>query len=484
MTRPLRVLPLAAGLGLAACQSLALDLVPGVDARADAPARPLDAAPPLDAGVRHDAKAPPDAQRDATMVHEGSADAPSTDAGPRLDASTFVCAPASQTTFGPLLVGDVNPAYTSGVAARAASRVYLFDSVSVDAGGQIFVQPFDLSTDAGPSQGTSTLLYTPDAGPDLYLHDVAVAPSGDIVLLYGSGQWRQDRRPNVTTEGPLYALFLQQGAPGGSLSVLSNVSLDPSTGVYGQAHATWDDGAGAFHISWERRSTYVGDAGEYSIAVSSFTASGGATGTGYGRVPVTNDGKFVLAAGTEQGSVGAAFGVLGVAYVTLLGGGTPSLALLTGSPVSDTIIQAGPDGADPPFVATAGTSAGLVYVAYQYNEPELTTSLVTIQEAGTGVATPGAYLGTPQTIVNARVVNDNAGGGVGVVVEYPAAIGFAYVSPDAMLVLAGDAGILRAPDAGVTDQISIGSFRGSFVVALFNSMSHQTIAAVSGCTSP
>jgi hypothetical protein len=471
MTRGLEVLLSAAGLGLAACQSLALDIVPAGDAHADA------------VRSRPDAMALPDARRDGTMPRDsGRHDAPPrSDASPESDGATFVCAPSSQRMFGPLLIGDTNSAYTSGVAARAASSVYLFDGLTpADAGSQIFVQPFQLSTDAGPARGQATLLYTPDAGPDLYLHDVATAPNGDLILLYGSGQWRKGRAASITTEGLLHALFLRPSTQGGSLSVISNVLVDPSNGVYGQAHAVWDDGAGVFHVSWQRRSGYVEDAGVYSISVRTFTPSGVEAGVDYGRVPV---GEYVLSGDTEQGSVGAVGGILGVAYVELVGGGTPRLALLAGSPFSDMLVQAGPDAGDPPFVATAGTSQGLVYIGYQYNEPALTATLITIQDSGAGSVTSRMEMSANQTIKNARMVSDNAGGGVGVVVEYPEAIGFAYVSPGVTVILPGDAGIARS-DGGATDEISIGSFQGSFVVALFNGASHQTTAAVGGCSPP
>ena len=472
---------------LGGCQSLALDITAGApdgSILSDAHAR-------FDGDARAHGEASPTTE---TGTRDTGATCTPRDAACGDATAPFFCsANTSQASFPLQLTGTSNPRFTSGVATRNANRAFLFSGLAAtDAGSAcaIYAQAFDLAADGG-ALGAAASLYAPSPpnAAGLFVHDVATAPSGVILLVYGFGGGPA-KRPELTNEGPLYALFLRAvpGAGGGGsgvagLSVVGSVVLDSATNLYGQAHALWDDTAGVFHVSWERPTGSFDDAGIYSVRVQTLAPDGGiVAGEGYAQVPVASDGAHILNAGTEQGSVGVTGGVLGVAYVDL-NAVSPEVALLAGSGLSDTLVGVG-DAGDPPFVTIAGTPSGLVYVRYIYNGQTLVTELVTIQDGGATRVGAGTSTGGPSDIFRARAVGDNAGGGVGVALLHSADVAFAYVSPNAQLLLMADTSLPRYSDGGPLDELGVGSFGGSFIFSVYSNAQHRVTAAVSGCTPP
>ncbi len=491
MARSRLLLPVVALMApcLSGCQSLALDLTKAVP----------DGSLSKDAHAPMDGKGGGDAGRDASThdahdAHDGpTEDAVATCAlgdAACVDATVpFFCSPnASQASFPLQVTGASNPRFTSGVATRNADRAFVFSGLAAtDAGSPcaIYAQAFDLTADGG-ALGDAAPIYAPSPpnGEGLYIHDVATAPSGVMLLVYGFGGG-PFKSADLTYEGPLYALFLRSGHLGGGavpgLAVVANVTLDSATNLYGQAHVMWDDGAGLFHVSWEHPTESYDDASDYSVRVQTLAPDGGVVpGESYAQIPVPSDGAHVSRS-AYQGGVGVKGGVLGVAYIDLERS-APRVALVSGSGLNDTVVGFGDAGTS--FVVVAGTPAGFVYVRYGYDGQTLSTDLVTIQDGGEVSAQAGASMGGPSDIFGGRGVGDNAGGGMGVALLHSRNVGFAYVSPNAQLLLVADAVLPRYSDGGPLDELGVGSFGGSFLFSAYSNAKHQVTAAVSGCTPP
>jgi len=481
------------GTVMVACQSLSLDILPDASTARDGGVR--DGAS-RDGGDR-DVRVAGDARADSHTAH-GDAGQPvdasgDSDASSCLDAAvSMLCPSGMQTSFVTMSAG-ANPGFTSGVAARTASQVLVFTSfVAGDAGSgnEIYVQEFDPVT--GVASGTASPVYAPGPGEGLFLHDVATASSGEIVVLYGYGGFPEYGTKYTTTtsvastEGPLGAVFFRPSCmndPSAGLEVIGH--WDQATGAsdYGQAYAVWDDTAHVFALSWEYDTRVVFSMeDEYSMTVMTFTPDGHVAAGGVAVVP-TDDSNWVATRSSQQGAVGRAGGVFGIAYASLTRGypqmsfvGTPSGASIADVSVESlTMIY-------PPWVAAAGTAQGIVSVYDDTSHGEVSGGFFPVRgDAGVGTVTAFTIPSATQAI-GGRAVGDNAGGGAGVALLYQGGLDFAFI------------GAGGAPSGSPTQQIShgyvvgdafnIGSFGGSFVLGLYSSADHAVSAAVSGCTPP
>jgi hypothetical protein len=401
-----------------------------------------------------------------------------------------------QTSFGAIGQGDSNPNFLSGVGALGTNVMYIFSSYNPPGDGgmgstdyEIYVQAFDPKS--GASKGPSKSLFvdpTPNPKPQegYYVTSAAVAPSGEIVLLYYS---------QIGTGKDVYAMFLSPSTGGGSsdggsvdgLTVQKVVLVNGSnTNVsYPGAPADlspqviWSNTSQTFIVSYN---TGGGDP-DYFYKYS----SGGQEAGGADPVP-TN----VPAGGTGQtaGSVGESGELLAFAYGC--GGGLASACLtildenenLVGQP----FIMANNLGAIS-WAGVAGTAKGFVY-AYdgqsgttQFPKGFIGEAFVSTSPdggVGAGVAGDAGVTTFPgftftNRAIDGRVVADDTGtggsGGVGIALVYDdGTVKFAYVSADG----AGHVGPYTViPQGGGAGAMSIANFNGHFAISSYTPATHS-----------
>jgi hypothetical protein len=400
-----------------------------------------------------------------------------------------------QTSFGSIGQGDSNPNFHSGMGALGTNVMYIFSSYTPPGDGglgstdyEVYVQAFDPKS--GASKGPSKSLFVAPAlgltitrNDAFFVTSAAVAPSGEIVVLYFLG---------VSGGGALYAAFLSPSAAGGSSDggsvdgltlqkvVLVNDSYPYVTGPYDSAdhspQVIWSNTSQTFIASGRESDVYFFD--KYS--------SGGQAAGGADPVPTNSSGNTV---GTSIGSVGESGSLLGFAYTC--GGGAAAGACLTifdesENLVGQPIILANTLGENS-WAGVAGTAKGFVYVYDgQYQSAQFPSGFVgeafvsTSTDGGVGAGDAGVTTFPGFTFASraiaGRVVADDIGtggsAGVGVALVYDSGpVKFAYVNADG----AGHQGpytvIPQAGGGGGT--MSITNFNGNFAISSYTSATNS-----------
>ncbi len=395
-----------------------------------------------------------------------------------------------QTSFGAIGQGDSNPNFHSGMGALGTNVMYIFSSYNPPGDGgmgstdyEVYVQAFDPKS--GASKGPSKSLFVaPPLGLTITRNDgffvtsAAVAPSGEIVVLYFLA---------VSGGGALYAAFLSPSAAGGNSDggsvdgltlqkvVLVNDSYPYATGPGGPAD-------GSPQVIWSNASqTFVASGRHNDFYFLDKFASGGQAAGSADPVPTNASNNFV---GASIGSVGESGGLLGFAYSC--GGGLAGACLtildesenLVGQP----IILANNLGENS-WAGVAGTAKGFVYVYDgQYGSAQFPSGFVgeafvsTSTDGGVGVGVAGDAGVTTfpgftfaSRAIAGRVVGDDIGtggsAGVGVALVYDGGpVKFAYVSADG----AGHQGPYTViPAGGGAGAMSIANFNGNFAISSY-----------------
>jgi hypothetical protein len=471
-----------------------------------------------------------DAKRDSARdaAHDGGADAAvdaardsgkdaARDALPDVSASC----PSAQTQFGRFGTGTAMAGFLSGVGARNAAQMFIFDGYyglvpsGVDAGGDagnggripvVYAQAFDPHTGApaGPAAPlfvppVSAELDNPGPGVGITLFSAAVSPTGYIALVYDIHY--------VNAGETLYMAILQPTIDGGGAEDAGIGALELETTVLlqgagengeGQPFVIWSDAVEAFVASWaySASSNYVG--------LRSYGIAGNLGGLDLGPVPSDDDGIVSIGNGFGTiGSVGVSGGLFGVTYLDQLNGSPdPALTVLDeeGHQVGPSIdvAHARTNGAN--WAATAGTANGFVYfwdnpgVAYQGQSGVSEVFLPVSQDAGVLGQLPdgGADAASPfptftlpgQRAQQARVIADGVGGagGAGAAIQYNWGIDFVYVHADGV-THQGPTQVFAHQNAS-GDLVSMTNFAGSFVVSLYSELEHRTVVAATGCQTP
>jgi hypothetical protein len=411
------------------------------------------------------------------------------------DGSVGNACPSAQTQFGNTAIGDENPNFTSGVGARTAKQLLIFDSYigpdpAGDGGGInlgfTYLQAFDPGTGAstGPAQPLFQLKDLEVPGDDgaiaFQFQSSAVAPTGEISLIYAVRFYDA----GIYDEGfALYATFLAPSSDAGSgLQVKQSVLLETAA-ITGQPHVFWSNASQAFVMSWVYSGPYV--------KIKKFLVDGRAAGGDSDVVPTDRpDGAIFSDSNHEAGAVGASGSLFGVAYQSNAVPERPELSVLdaVGGPVGSPAALA-PTG-NPLWVAVAGTSQGFVYfydangVAENFLPMSADAGVAGALASETADASTFAGFSFPGTMhaYAARAVADDIGGigGVGLDLLYPNGVSFAYVNADG----AGHQGpnSVFAHTYASGDYTSMTNYAGSFVVSLYIAANHQTQIAASGCS--
>ncbi|HEY2730979.1 MAG TPA: hypothetical protein VGK52_13640 [Polyangia bacterium] len=376
-----------------------------------------------------------------------------------------------QLQFSNVIKGDVNPSFTSGVGVANADTVFIFSgyhgplpadggaSGATDAGAAmgsaIYVQSFDLKTQA--SLGPPVPLLFPEDGPIFYVQDVAIAPTGEIALLYAHSS---------TTDTRAVAMFasfftMTAGADGGApkLNVQKTVQLESVPLARG--HVIWGPSSQTFICSWK----YLG--ASWFARIKTFKVDGtpgtGSVGTVPTRVGINDDGENDVAVGTVGPLVGMAVRDIstGAAMLTILG--------TDGLQVGD-FVQMEPQAIS--FVGVGGTTKG--FVTFANTGTPVLESYAATTGAGSVLADGGADGGMPMpvqvgtfssTIHSGRLIGDDssAGGGMGAGIWQDDGAAFLYVTADGSKTYQLGTVISASNGGG----IAVTNYHGSFGVSFY-----------------
>ncbi|MDP9002285.1 MAG: hypothetical protein M3O46_19510 [Myxococcota bacterium] len=451
---------------------------------------------PPDGGGPQDASASGSGSGSGSSVDSGSGDASGSSSGGSGSSSGAMLpdgssCPSAQTQFGNIAVGDANPNFTSSVGVRTATQLLVFsgyngpDPSGGDGGGDsggvnlVYWQAFDPVTAKSIAPAQPFLLPDSTSLGSIYIEDVAIAPTGEIALLYS-----HVTAGGVTGLHGLNAAFLASPSDAGSGALqvqqtlqLESYDIGSPAQQAGQPHVIWSTLSRAFVCSW----TYYAPSPGF-VKVKKFLATGAAAGGGTDTVPTTQPQGYIRNESGSVGTSGSLFGVAFLDYSTVY----PYLTLLDaqGNQVG-TSIQIAVQQPSNYWVTVAGTSQGFVFLLGSQPVSEWFVPVV----ADGGVATPpdgGTFSGfTVSGTLGAsagRAIGDDTGGagGVGAGLLYGNGVSFMYVQADGITHLGPNQVISHAYVAG--DEMAITQFAGSFGVSLYSSGEHLTRMAASGCT--
>jgi hypothetical protein len=400
-----------------------------------------------------------------------------------------------QTSFGFLGQGDSNPNFQSGVGALGTNVMYIFSSYAAFLGDggtagpwdyEIYVQAFDPKT--GASKGPSQSLFvaqTPGLSfghsndkQEFTIRDVAVAPTGDIVILYhfGSGLGSDGR------VGGLFAAFLSADTLKLQHVVLVTDAAIAVSNPIGQGptrpRVIWSNASQTFVVNYVSGNPNFTTISKYSV--------GGQIAGGIGAVPtLQSDNSF----GTS-GTVGESGNLLGLEYEGSQDqSGVVGLTILdeSGNLVGTPIVLGNGDKSLA-WDGVAGTAQGFVCLYDQIGQKAASVVFVsTSPDAGivgatdSGVATyPGFTLSGKYFDV--RAIADNIGtggkGGVGVALSLDGgSVSFAYVNADGMGHLGPIPALAQGSGAGA---MSLTNFNGSFVLSSYTTTTNSTQIVATG----
>jgi hypothetical protein len=377
----------------------------------------------------------------------------------------------TQLQFSNPIKGDVNASFTSGVAVANADTVFVFSgyhgplpadggaSADADAGASmgsaVYVQSFDLKTQA--SLGPAVPFLFPEDGPGFYVQDVAIAPTGEIVLLYEHTSASDSRAV------ALFASFLTTtaGADGGAPTLHVQRTVQLESVPLARAHVIWAASSQTFICSWK----YLGAV--WFPRIKTFKVDGtpgtGSVGTVPTRTQINDNNEDDVSVGTVGPLVGMAVRdtATGEASLTILGS--------DGLQVGDFVTMEAPAIS---FVGVAGTTSG--FVTFANTGTPVLESYAPTTGAGSVLADGGAdgsvpmpvQLGTfSSTIHSGRLISDDtsAGGGVGAGLWQDDGAAFLYVTADGSKTYQLGTVISASNGGG----IAVTNYHGSFAVSLY-----------------
>jgi hypothetical protein len=388
-----------------------------------------------------------------------------------------------QDQFANISQGDANPAFNSAVAVRNADTLFIFSGyrggAPVDGGADggamtgfaVYVQTFDAVT--GIKRGPSKFLMSVPFGVGgLGVNDVAVAPTGEIALLYTVASM------NSYADQLYMTVFGTTLGDGGTAGLTMEKTVQMESVFLGSPRIVWQPAAQQFVVSWK----YQGSTGWYA-RVRTYHSNGTAAGGAINAIPTY--GGIYQPNQEDDAYLGVSGNYLGLGYQST----SNNWAYLT--IVDGDGFQVGPivslsNGGVDNWVAAGGTSQG--FVAMWTGNGQISGAFVPVTGAGSVLSDAGAPDAGPpplktfaftSTATTGKLLNDDWGGanGVGAVFLENDGASFAYVAADGSKPHA-EGTVLSASGAVQAD---VSNFNGSFVVSLFNGTTHAGAATVSTC---
>jgi hypothetical protein len=389
-----------------------------------------------------------------------------------------------QDQFSNVSQGDANPAFNSAVAVRNADTLFIFSgyrgAAPVDGGADggamagfaIYVQTFDAVT--GIKRGASKFLMSVPFGiGGLGVNDVAVAPTGEIALLYTVASM------NNYADALYMTVFSTAPGDGGTTALTVEKTVQLESVFLGSPRVIWQPSTQQFVVSWK----YQGSGGGWFARVRRYHSNGNAAGAAINAIPTY--GGIYQPNQEDDAYVGASGSYLGLGYQST----NNNWAYLT--IVDADGFQVGPivsvsNGGVDNWVAAGGTSQGFVtmwtgngHISGVFVPLTGTGSVLSDAGVPDGGQPPLKPFSFTSTAATGKLINDDYGGanGVGAVFLENDGASFVYVTTDGAKSFAE--GTVLSSNGAI--QADISNFGGSFVVSLFNGTTHAGAATVSSC---
>jgi hypothetical protein len=415
------------------------------------------------------------------------------DAGPP-DGSATSCTGQAPTNFGHVATSDSDPHYTSGVGLLTSTEFLTFNAYvgpdSTDGGvadggtatliNRIDVQHFDPKT--GKSKGNATPLLTAAGdGSGLYINGAAVAPTGEVAIIYAAATGG-----GASNNYGVYLEFLDK-----------NLDLNQTTQFVAVGSANYQDQS---HVQWlNGRFVASSVIGGQTIKLGKFAADGSSAG-GTSAIPTDDPSGHVAPYNYGQGEVAfSAAGLFAVSYLNVQSH-LPYLTILDtlGTEVGSPIPLPAAGNAGGTFVSVAGTSQGFVAVYNGISPSTKVASLLATYVSNSDVGDAGVSDGGDGGTTPVGATYPYAGGyafsgywgargssdgiGAGFAVLYPAgSVSFLYFGGDGSTRTSPQAILQQAKTASAGDEVNLTNYGGTFAVSLYSSAEHLTRMAASSC---
>ena len=392
------------------------------------------------------------------------------------------CTGKSPTAFGYTAKSDSDPHYKSGVGVLTATEFLTFNGYAGPAsagaadGGvpaavnRIDVQHFDPIS--GKSKGSAAPLLTAAGdGTGLYINGAAVAPTGEVAIIYSA---------STSNAWGVYLAFLSKDLAPNQTTQLVALGSDA---FQDQSYIQWIGGKFV-------ASSVVGG-NPVTIKVAKYGADGANAG-GISAVPTDDPSGHVRWSNAGEGEVAFSGNLLAVTYYSV-GDHMPHMTIVDasgtaiGGPVSlQSALSA--YGVDTVCVAVAGTAQGFMAVYPGTSSSNVSALLATFVsnvppvDAGVPIGVtysfPGGY--PYQSPWGSRGSGDGTGAGFAVL--YPdGSVSFLYFSGDGSTHASPQSVLTQANRATGADEVHITNFGGNFAVSLYSGAEHLTRVVASSC---
>jgi hypothetical protein len=399
-------------------------------------------------------------------------------------ASGTACTPGqAPTKFACPATSDSDPNYTSGVGVLTATELLTFNGYAgpdstdggvVDGGtgakvNRIDVQHFDPITGASKGKAAPLLTAAGD-GSGIYIAGAAVAPTGEIAIIYSAAT-------GINTYVHNYAIYLT--FLGKDLAPVQSTIfvVMGSSGYLPNSYVQWLDG------EFVASSTY----GDMTARLGRFGANGanlGITRT----IPTDDPAGQVSNLNFAEGEVAFSGGTFAVAYIS-----TTTYPFLTFIDASDALTEVGspvplPSAQGNQLLAVAGTSQGFVAV-YNGTSSSKTNTLLATYVSNSASGDAGVPVGATYSFVGGFAYRSmggtrgsSDGNGAGFAALYPdGSVTFLYFSADGSIHGNPQTVLQQTNGASDGDEAHITSFAGKFAVSLYSSGEHLTRVITSTC---
>ena len=389
-------------------------------------------------------------------------------------ASGTTCAPGqTPTKFRFPATSDSNPNYTSGVGVLTATELLAFNAYagpgSADGGlvNRIDVQHFDPST--GASKGPAAPLLTAAGdGSGIVINGAAVAPTGEIAIIYSAP---------ISGWGGAYLVFLDKNLAPVQTTLFVVVG---SEYYHNQSYVQWLNGQFVASDVFNNQTIKLGRFGTDGSNLGITRA-----------VPTDDPAAAVDPWSPSSGEVAFSGSTFAVAFHSAANGGYPLLTFVDAlDPLSAEVASpvALPSANTDSPVAVAGTSQGFVAV-YNGTSSSKTNSLLATYVSNSPSGDAGVPVGATYAFLGGYVYNSawstrgsSDGTGAGFAALYPdGSVSFLYFSGDGSMHGNPQTVLQQTNTASDRDEAHLTSFAGKFAVSLYSSGEHLTRVITSTC---
>ena len=392
------------------------------------------------------------------------------------------CTGRTPTAFGYTATSDSDSHYKSGVGVLTATEFLTFNGYvgpasTGDADGgvptavnRIDLQHFDPITGKSKGRGAALLTAAGD-GTGLYINGAAVAPTGEVAIIYSAA---------TSSAWGVYLVFLSKDL---TVNQTTQFVALGSDAYQDQSYLQWMGGKFV-------ASSVVGG-NPVTIKVGKFGADGANAG-GISALPTDDPSGHVRWYNAGEGEVASSGSLLAATYYsaqdsTLYMTIVDATGTAIGHPVSlpSALSNYGPNTVS---AAVAGTAQGFMAVYPGTSSTNASSLLATFVSSSPSVdagvpaastyAFPGGY--PYQSPWGARGSSDGTGAGFAVL--YPeGSVSFLYFSGDGSTHASPQSVLTQANSASGNDEVQITNFGGNFAVSLYSSAEHLTRVVVSSC---